>query len=176
MALGETLANLRKRKGLSQEQLAEELNLTRQTISKWELNQSTPDIDYILQLSEFFQVSTDYLIKGKDVRINQIDEEMKSTSKDEQISNTKQKSNIAYKWCFYLGITFISISFIGMIVFVVCAALHPWTAVVDDMVFTGLLGFLIGTNTLWCFVILLLFFVLGFSISVWGIIKRRTIK
>ena len=65
MALGEILTNLRKAKGLSQEQLAEELNLTRQTISKWELNQSTPDIDYLLQLSNFFGVTTDYLIKGK---------------------------------------------------------------------------------------------------------------
>lgn len=48
MALDETLTILRKSRGLSQEQLAEELGLTRQTISKWELNQSTPDIAYII--------------------------------------------------------------------------------------------------------------------------------
>ncbi len=65
MAFGETLSNLRKAKGLSQEQLAAELGLTRQTISKWELNQSTPDLDYLLRLSDFFAVSTDFLIKGK---------------------------------------------------------------------------------------------------------------
>ena len=63
MTFGETLTALRKTKGLSQEQLAENLGLTRQTISKWELNQSSPDISYIIQLSDFFGVSADYLIK-----------------------------------------------------------------------------------------------------------------
>ena len=63
MAFGENLTFLRKSRGLSQEQLAEELDLTRQTISKWELNQSLPDLDFLLQLSDFFQVSTDDLIK-----------------------------------------------------------------------------------------------------------------
>ena len=47
MNLGYRISKLRKDKGLSQEQLAEELYLTRQTISKWELNQSTPDVDYL---------------------------------------------------------------------------------------------------------------------------------
>lgn len=51
MTFGETLTNLRKSKGLSQSQLADALNLTRQTISKWELDQSTPDITYILHLA-----------------------------------------------------------------------------------------------------------------------------
>lgn len=71
MAFCETLTYLRKLKGLSQEQLAQELDITRQTISKWELNQSTPDIDYLLRLSEYFEVSTDYLLKGR------LDEDMK---------------------------------------------------------------------------------------------------
>lgn len=44
MTFGENLVYLRKSKGVSQEKLAEELGLTRQTISKWELNQSTPDL------------------------------------------------------------------------------------------------------------------------------------
>ena len=65
MALGETLTMLRKSKGLSQEQLAGELGLTRQTISKWELNQSTPDLAYLVRLNDYFGVSTDSLIKGE---------------------------------------------------------------------------------------------------------------
>ncbi|MBO5944545.1 MAG: helix-turn-helix transcriptional regulator, partial [Clostridia bacterium] len=64
MAFGEILSNLRKVKGLSQEQLAAELGLTRQTISKWELNQSTPDLDYLVRLSDFVGVSPDFLCQG----------------------------------------------------------------------------------------------------------------
>lgn len=63
MTLGEKLQTLRKREGLSQEALAEQVAVTRQTISKWELDQSTPDLAYIAQLSDLFHVSTDYLIK-----------------------------------------------------------------------------------------------------------------
>lgn len=64
MTLGKKLQKLRKRQGLSQEALAEKVKVTRQTISKWELDQSTPDLVYIDQLSGIFGVSTDYLIKA----------------------------------------------------------------------------------------------------------------
>ncbi len=66
MSFGETITNLRKSKGITQEQLAETLGVTRQTISKWELDQSTPDLNYISQLSDLYGVTTDYLIKGED--------------------------------------------------------------------------------------------------------------
>lgn len=63
MTLGEKIQRLRKQAGLSQEALAEQVCVTRQTISKWELDQSTPDLDLLSRLSDIFQVSTDYLIK-----------------------------------------------------------------------------------------------------------------
>ena len=63
MTFGEKVQLLRKKKGLSQEGLAEKLSVTRQTISKWELDRSTPDLQFILQLSDIFEVTTDYLIK-----------------------------------------------------------------------------------------------------------------
>ena len=50
MNLGETLLKLRKQKGLSQEEVADKLNVTRQTISKWETNQSMPDFDKIVPI------------------------------------------------------------------------------------------------------------------------------
>lgn len=64
MTFGSRIQHLRKEKGLSQEALAEKLAVTRQTISKWELDQSTPEIDFISQLSNILDTSTDYLIKG----------------------------------------------------------------------------------------------------------------
>ena len=50
MDLGENLYNLRKKKNLSQEEVAEKLNVTRQTISKWETGESKPDFDKIVQI------------------------------------------------------------------------------------------------------------------------------
>lgn len=62
MNLGEKLQLLRKAKGLSQEQLAVELGLTRQAISRWELNDTLPDTENVIRLARFFGVSTDYLL------------------------------------------------------------------------------------------------------------------
>ena len=62
MDLGKKIFELRKKIGLSQEQLAEKLNVTRQTISKWELNETAPDIKQAKILSEIFQISLDELV------------------------------------------------------------------------------------------------------------------
>ena len=61
--ISEKLYQLRKKQGLSQEQLAEQLNVSRQAISKWESGQSVPDTDKLLTIGEYFQVSLDYLLK-----------------------------------------------------------------------------------------------------------------
>lgn len=63
MIFADKLITLRKKAGWSQEELAEKLNVTRQSVSKWEGAQSVPDIDKILQLSRLFGVTTDYLLK-----------------------------------------------------------------------------------------------------------------
>ena len=63
MIFADKLITLRKKAGWSQEELAEKLNVTRQSVSKWEGAQSVPDIDKILQLSCLFGVTTDYLLK-----------------------------------------------------------------------------------------------------------------
>lgn len=64
MSFGQRLIQLRKMKQLSQEEVAERLNVTRQTISKWETDQSSPEFDKILPLCELFDVSTDELLRG----------------------------------------------------------------------------------------------------------------
>lgn len=63
MGLGNKIQNLRKKANFSQEQLAEKLDVTRQTISKWELEETTPDIKQAKKLSEIFQVSLDELLE-----------------------------------------------------------------------------------------------------------------
>ena len=63
MALAEKLYELRKKSNLSQEQLAEQLGVSRQAISKWESGQATPESDKLVTISNYFQVSLDYLMK-----------------------------------------------------------------------------------------------------------------
>ncbi|MDE6752729.1 MAG: helix-turn-helix domain-containing protein [Eubacterium sp.] len=63
MIFADKLIQLRKQKGWSQEELAEKMEVTRQSVSKWESAQSVPDIERILQLSDIFDVSLDYLLK-----------------------------------------------------------------------------------------------------------------
>lgn len=64
MSLGERLLELRKSKHLSQEEVADKLNVSRQTISKWETDSSTPDFDKIIPICELFEISTDELLTG----------------------------------------------------------------------------------------------------------------
>ena len=65
MTIGERLLNLRKEKNLSQEELANVLDVSRQTISKWETDQTTPDFDKIVPLCEYFGITSDELLSGK---------------------------------------------------------------------------------------------------------------
>ena len=67
MKINEKIYSLRKEKGLSQEELANELNVSRQTVSKWETGESSPDFDKIVPLCELFGISTEELLRGKKV-------------------------------------------------------------------------------------------------------------
>ena len=66
MNFNDKLIKLRKLKGLSQEELGDKLNVTRQTVSKWELGQSTPEMENLIQLSKIFNVSIDTLTNDND--------------------------------------------------------------------------------------------------------------
>ncbi len=65
MIFADKLILLRKKAGWSQEELAEQMNVTRQSVSKWEGAQSVPDLEKMIRLSELFEVSTDYLLKDE---------------------------------------------------------------------------------------------------------------
>lgn len=66
MSVSKQLIHLRNVKGISQEELASLMNVTRQAVSKWETDQTLPDSEKIIRLSEIFGVTTDYLLKGKE--------------------------------------------------------------------------------------------------------------
>ncbi|WP_350344002.1 helix-turn-helix transcriptional regulator [Proteinivorax tanatarense] len=64
MDMAERIQNLRKMQGISQEQLGDKIGVSRQAVSKWESNQSVPDLDKVILMSEHFNVTTDYILKG----------------------------------------------------------------------------------------------------------------
>ena len=64
MNIADRIQILRKSRGISQEELADKIGVSRQAVSKWESEQSSPDIEKIVLLSDFFDVTTDYLLKG----------------------------------------------------------------------------------------------------------------
>ena len=65
MILADKITALRKKAGWSQEELAEQLGVTRQSVSKWEGEQSVPDMDKVVQMSRLFGVTTDFLLKDE---------------------------------------------------------------------------------------------------------------
>ena len=76
MILADKIIYLRKKAGWSQEELAEKMEVSRQSISKWEGALSVPDMNRILKLSELFDVSTDYLLR------DEMEEEEKNPAAD----------------------------------------------------------------------------------------------
>ena len=66
MEFNNKLYELRKQKGFSQEELANRLNVSRQTVSKWEVGESTPDMEKLVAISDLFGVSLDELVKGEE--------------------------------------------------------------------------------------------------------------
>lgn len=64
MNIGDRIQNLRKLRGISQEELADRIGVSRQAVSKWESDQTSPDIEKVILLSEYFETTTDYLLKG----------------------------------------------------------------------------------------------------------------
>lgn len=92
MNISQKILLQRKRKGISQEDLANALNVSRQAVSKWESSQSVPDMDKIVALSNYFNITTDYLLKDE---IETIDSAGNYSSKniDMQMLNKELSEN-----------------------------------------------------------------------------------
>lgn len=83
MNLGNNLYNARKKSGLSQEDVAEKLGVSRQTISKWELDETLPDIRQSKKLATFYDLSLDELIEF-DIDLKEIEQVIEKTSEEKQ--------------------------------------------------------------------------------------------
>ena len=76
MEFNNKLYELRKQKGLSQEELANRLNVSRQTVSKWEVGESSPDMEKLVAISELFDISLDELVLDKVVKKEEASEQV----------------------------------------------------------------------------------------------------
>ncbi len=104
MKLGEKILELRKKNALSQEQLGEKLEVTRQTISNWELGETSPNPEQLVLLSKTFNISIDELLNN-DVKNILV----------EKVSNTEKLSGLILKILKWLGIFFVIILIIDIV-------------------------------------------------------------
>lgn len=95
MTFGERLYQLRKQKYISQEELADIMNVSRQSISKWELDQTYPDVDNLVRLAEYFDVSVDFLVTGEEKTPS--NEPPKESTRDQGATPT-HTSNALASW------------------------------------------------------------------------------
>ena len=107
MEIGNKILELRKKNNLSQEELAEYVGVSRQTISKWELSETSPDLKQAKELSKIFKISLDELVNNdiKDIVV-------------EKTSNTERLAGIIIKLLKTIGIAFLVLFIIDLIVFI----------------------------------------------------------
>lgn len=108
MEIGNKILSLRKNKNLSQEMLAEEVGVTRQTISKWELNETVPDIKQAKELSRVLNVSLDELVSN-DINNLVMD----------KVSNTEKLAGLVLKVLKWIGVCFLIMLVIDIISFII---------------------------------------------------------
>ena len=130
MSLGERLYELRKDKKLSQEEVADKLNVTRQTVSKWETDESKPDFDKIVPICELFEISSEELLTGK---------------KEEKTENgvaTKENKELKKKRA-----TFISVSILLYFIAIIWIIIAEETFHLDSGLMVGVFLLICGIST-----------------------------
>lgn len=137
MDFSEKLLTLRKANDLTQEQLAEKLDVSRQSVSKWESGQASPELEKIIAMSAIFDVTTDYLLKSSEIDDLSVKTEMLEKQQQMMIVREQRQKQIfgciMYALAVYL--VFFAAYFIGHF--------HFWEWVANPSVFFA--GFLIAT-------------------------------
>lgn len=133
MNIGNKLIALRAEKKMSQSELAELLDVSRQTVSKWECNISDPEIGRITQIALIFNVTTDYLLD------NSVDSTVMQTNITNNKTEFKLKRTSKQILLFWL-VTILVILF----TFIYCYELNSFTYVTDGVMRTGIMAHILG--------------------------------
>jgi transcriptional regulator with XRE-family HTH domain len=175
MTLGEKIFQLRKQMGLSQEQLASQVTVSRQAVSKWELNEAMPDVDNVVQLSRIFSVSTDYLLTDGDAAGSSMSVKIEDAGSDTSLKTNavgtkcdnqvtvKRRKTIPIIFLILGGITTV-LGMCGILITWIASMTHPVVYsistviaatggdLVKEAVYVGLRAFLLEYNAMGFFV------------------------
>ena len=113
MKLGQHILKLRKKQGLSQEQLGEKVNVTRQTISNWELDETTPNSEQLKSLSQVFNISIDELLDNETKEVL-----MKKVSNTEQLSGLTLKILRGFGKVAMVYLALVTLAIIGIAIYI----------------------------------------------------------
>ena len=130
MNFGEKLFELRKEKNLSQEEVADRLKVSRQSVSKWETNQSVPDFDKIMPLCELFGIGAEELLTGK---------KPESSEKEEERAKPPTKEEIQRKSAEIVSSS-VLIYIVAVAVFIVAIDVLCLNPVIMTAIFLGVIG------------------------------------
>lgn len=137
MDFSEKLLTLRKANNLTQEQLAEKLDVSRQSVSKWESGQATPELDKIVALSAIFDVTTDYLLKSSEIDDLSVKTDILEKQQQQMLVREQKQRQISgcILYAIVVYLIFFAAYFIGHF--------HFWEWVANPSVFFA--GFMIAT-------------------------------
>jgi len=129
MDFSEKLLTLRKANNLTQEQLAEKLDVSRQSISKWESGQATPELEKIVVMSAIFDVTTDYLLKSSEIDDLSVKTEMLEKQQQMMLVREQRQKQIfgCIMYALVVYLVFFAVYFIGHF--------HFWKWVANPSVF-----------------------------------------
>lgn len=161
---GEYLKQLRNEKGLSQEQLAEKIGLSRQSISKWEQGLSTPDVDNFVKLAEIYNVPIESLLKGKPVENNTSEH-----NADTEKQTPKEKKKRGWLFPSYPVIAVIVYALIGILFGGRGWAIGWIVLLTIPLFYTGIIAFEKKKPIIFCYpvLVLIIFLLSGFLFKLW---------
>ncbi|HBY32529.1 MAG TPA: XRE family transcriptional regulator [Clostridiales bacterium] len=118
MTIADRIQSLRKSKGMSQEELADRIGVSRQAVSKWESEQATPDLEKVVIMSDIFEVTTDYLLKGIEP-VKADEHKTMADVIDQKILTEKngRRMKTALKWFLIGAGALLAIDLISMIIY-----------------------------------------------------------
>ena len=118
MTIADRIQSLRKSKGMSQEELADAVGVSRQAVSKWESEQATPDLEKVVIMSDIFEVTTDYLLKGIEP-VKTDDHKTMADVLDQKVLTEKngRRAKTALKWFLIDFGVLLAIDLISMLIY-----------------------------------------------------------
>lgn len=141
MTIGNKLLELRKKAGLSQEEAAEKLNVSRQTISKWETDQSTPDFDKLGAICKLYNITADELING--TKKEEVSETKKEVKEDNHENRKKRALGIGLGICLY---------FMAVVEVMVTIPLRVLNPILASAIFLAICGIATGLIVYVCLI------------------------